>query len=97
MSFLKKAFCDYSCASGQLINSEKYGIFFSSNATHEDAVWVENFLGVKVFDGTIRYLGLPASAIFGRSKSQALISIVQKAIGKLEGWKNRSLKRVKKY
>lgn len=57
--------------------------------SQEDADWICQRLGVKVLDSNTRYLGLPA--FFARSKGQSLNFLLERIVGKLKGWKQRTL------
>ncbi|KAG5523350.1 hypothetical protein RHGRI_035240 [Rhododendron griersonianum] len=78
---------EYGKASGQLINFEKSGVFFSSNMNDFDKQLCCDFLGVNLLKGDSKYLGLPS--FWGRSKAEAYTFLVEKAMGKMQGWKNK--------
>lgn len=65
---LKLIFSNYEAASGQAINYNKYGIFFSGNVDVTKQVELSNILGVSRPLNTSKYLGLPS--MIGRNKTK---------------------------
>ncbi|XP_057811385.1 uncharacterized protein LOC131025602 [Salvia miltiorrhiza] len=65
---LKNVLRVYELASGQAINNQKSGIFYSSNVHQGDRELLSNILGVSVPLNTGRYLGLPS--LLGRKKRE---------------------------
>ncbi|CBI18702.3 unnamed protein product, partial [Vitis vinifera] len=59
-------FAKYESNSGQAINFQKSGIFFSRNVSSLDRDFISNILGVSTPLNTGRYLGLPS--LIGKSK-----------------------------
>ena len=59
-------FAKYESDSGQAINFQKSGIFFSKNASSLDRDFISNILGVSTPLNTRRYLGL--LSLIGKSK-----------------------------
>lgn len=76
----------YGKASGQCINYEKSGIFFSANMKDIDKQLCCDFLNINLMKGDSKYLGLPS--FWGRSKAEAYTFLVEKAMKKMQGWKH---------
>lgn len=74
-------------ASGQTMNLDKSGIFFSSNLNTIDKQLICSFLNIPPLKDDAKYLGLPS--LWGRSKAEELSFLVEKTLKKMQGWKQR--------
>ncbi|KAK8650185.1 hypothetical protein V6N13_139832 [Hibiscus sabdariffa] len=79
----------YSTASGQLINFDKSGVFFSSNVGNRNRNEVCATLGVGSSTNLEKYLGLPS--VIGRNKRAAFVDIHGKLIKRSSGLSSRML------
>ncbi|KAF7154507.1 hypothetical protein RHSIM_Rhsim01G0139300 [Rhododendron simsii] len=86
---IKAILKEYGEASGQKINFEKSGISFSANMCDIDKQLVRDVLDVPMIKGDAKYLGLPTE--WGKSKTEAYAFIVEKTLGKLQGWKQKCM------
>ncbi|XP_058195012.1 uncharacterized protein LOC131311532 [Rhododendron vialii] len=84
---LMKILDTYGKASGQSVNLNKSGIFFSSNLNPIDKQLICSFLNIPPLKDDAKYLGLPS--LWGRSKAEELSFLVEKTLKKLQGWKQR--------
>lgn len=84
---VKSILTAYGEASGQRINFEKSGICFSSNVKESEKENICDLLGVPLMKLDSKYLGLPS--FWGKSKSEAYMFLIEKALNKMQGWKNR--------
>ncbi|XP_058180015.1 uncharacterized protein LOC131298548 [Rhododendron vialii] len=75
----------YGEASGQCINFDKSGIFFSSNLSDVDKQLCCDFMEVPLMKLDSKYLGLPS--FWGKSKAEAYSFIIEKVLNKMQGWK----------
>ncbi|XP_072078185.1 uncharacterized protein [Arachis hypogaea] len=79
----------YTEASGQTINTEKFGLIFGSQVSIQMRVNIEEITGMATWEDPGKYLGLLAS--WGRSKNRALEWIKEKILDKMQGWKEKLL------
>jgi len=79
----------YCYASGQAINLNKSGIFFSQNCPLTLKRNLANQLRVPIIDKTGKYLGIPSD--WGQSKKHMFAWILARVNSKLEGWKEKLL------
>uniref|UniRef100_A0A803Q328 Reverse transcriptase domain-containing protein n=1 Tax=Cannabis sativa TaxID=3483 RepID=A0A803Q328_CANSA len=79
--------CDYSRASGQLVNYTKSGLYFSPNTTPELQHEIATLLGIPVRETMDKYLGLPQA--FGRSKKDAFNYINDRVWSHLNKWNSK--------
>ncbi|CAN0875173.1 Uncharacterized mitochondrial protein AtMg01250 [Linum grandiflorum] len=93
---LREIFDLYSATSGQLINYEKSGIFFSKNLDDMLAEGLSHVLQIfNPFD-TQRYLGVPI--LIGRNRTEAFKSIHDRIWNKLQAWQGKKIsKRVRRF
>ncbi|GMJ05563.1 hypothetical protein HRI_004225500 [Hibiscus trionum] len=77
-SILRDILITYSHASGQLINFDKSGVFFSSNVIEENRSDVCRILNVNSSTNMERYFGLPP--IIGRNKKAAFEDLFGKVL-----------------
>ncbi|KAL6226651.1 hypothetical protein ACLB2K_000612 [Fragaria x ananassa] len=88
-SHLSHILSKYCTASGQLINMEKSGIYFSPNTPRQMAFLMCELLSFREALNPGIYLGLPS--LWGRSKREAVSYIKERISRKIEGWKEGSL------
>ncbi|KAL6201844.1 hypothetical protein ACLB2K_025556 [Fragaria x ananassa] len=88
-SHLSHILSEYCTASGQLINMEKSGIYFSPNTPRQMAFLMCELLSFSEALNPGIYLGLPS--LWGRSKREAVNYIKERISRKIEGWKEGSL------
>ncbi|KAF7140294.1 hypothetical protein RHSIM_Rhsim06G0103400 [Rhododendron simsii] len=86
---LKNILDQFCIASGQLINFEKSSICFSANTSQDAKRVICNILNIPIMGADSKYLGLPF--FWGRSKSEAYMFLIEKAITKMQGWKTKDL------
>lgn len=79
----------YGEASGQAVNLDKSGVFFSSNLNPIDKHLICSFLDIPPLKDDAKYLGLPS--LWGRSKADSLSFLVEKTLKKLQGWKQKNM------
>lgn len=79
----------YEAASGQSVNLDKTGLFFSPNTASRDKDYILSQFNVLEAKNMERYLGLPA--IVGRSKKKAFTYLVKRVEKVITGWKNKML------
>ncbi|KAL0854761.1 hypothetical protein Bca101_059913 [Brassica carinata] len=79
----------YETASGQLINTAKSSISFSSQTPQETRLRVHSYLGIEKEGGVGKYLGLPEH--FGRRKKDLFTSIVERIRQRANSWSTRRL------
>lgn len=75
----------YCQATGQEVNCNKSGIFFSKACPHSLQVNLASELRVPVLAKTSKYFGLPSD--WGKSKREMFAWILGRVNSKLEGWK----------
>lgn len=75
--------------SGQAINFQKSGIFFSKNLSATQCTTISNILGVSAPLNTGKYLGLPS--LIGRSKREVFGLLRDKLQNRLQGWQGKLL------
>lgn len=91
---LRKLLDDYERISGQAINYNKSGIYFSKNVAEERRAELKHVMGVQLPLNTGRYLGLPS--LVGRSKKNIFAYIKERLSKKLQGWRSRKQSKAKK-
>ncbi|XP_020999491.2 uncharacterized protein LOC107489275 [Arachis duranensis] len=79
----------YTEASGQRINTEKFGLIFGIQVSIQRRVNIKEITGMASWEEPGKYLGLPAT--WSRSKNKALEWIEEKIIDKMQGWKEKLL------
>ncbi|PKA54867.1 putative mitochondrial protein [Apostasia shenzhenica] len=79
----------YRGVSGQEVNLDKSGLYFSKNTPRERRLLLRRLLNVKEEISIEKYLGLPP--MVGKAKRKAFISIKERISHKIEGWKERLL------
>ena len=91
---IKKVLEDYEMISGQVINFNKSGIFFSPNVVASVKESISSTLGVSSPLDTKCYLGLPS--LFGKSRRVIFGFLKDRLWKRLQGWKNKFLSRAGK-
>lgn len=76
----------YELASGQVLNKEKFAIFFSSNTGLIDKILIREAGGAVMEGSYEKYLGLPL--VVGRSKYQTFRGVKERVWRKISNWKN---------
>ncbi|KAL8121049.1 hypothetical protein AgCh_017989 [Apium graveolens] len=84
----------YELHSGQAINFQKSGIYFSSNVRLDKQGELKDLLGVHSDLSTGRYLGLPS--LIGRSKKTAFNYLKDRLWSKIQGWSAKCLSKAGK-
>ena len=79
----------YERSSGQKVNMEKSGIFFSSNTSEEDRVMICNTLSIHNEMMNEQYLGMPL--LTGKNKSKELRSIKERMQARVNSWNGRMI------
>ena len=79
----------YERASGQKLNRNKTGLFFSKSTPSNILDQIKSLLGVQEIKQFERYLGLPS--LVGKKKKASLLYIKEKVAAKLQGWKEQLL------
>jgi hypothetical protein len=79
----------YEEASGQLLNREKTGLFFSRNTKADIRSFISQSLGVSSTAHYEKYLGLPS--LIGRSRVSTFNGIKERIWKRINGWKERFL------
>ncbi|RVW31876.1 Transposon TX1 uncharacterized 149 kDa protein [Vitis vinifera] len=88
-STMHTIFAKYESDSGQAINFQKSGIFFSRNASSLDRDFISNILGVSTPLNTRRYLGL--LSLIGKSKRAVFGFLRDRLWRHLQGWQSKLL------
>ncbi|CAN1844985.1 Transposon TX1 uncharacterized 149 kDa protein [Linum perenne] len=91
---LKTILATYAAASGQLINYQKSGIMFSSNADTLLRQGLSNIMGIFEPLDTGRYLGLPSCV--GRSKRVIFSQLKDRIWSRLQGWRGKKISKAGK-
>lgn len=79
----------YGEASGQQINLDKSGIWFSDNMDEYDKQLMCDMMEAPLMRLDSKYLGFPS--FWGKSKAEAYSFIIEKTMCKLQGWKLKRL------
>lgn len=93
-STLKNILQTYERASGQAINFDKSGVFFSKNVNEQLRADLSNILGVHRPLNTGCYLGLPS--LIGRDKKYIFHYVRDRLWAKLQGWRNKKVSKAGK-
>nr|XP_017239407.1 PREDICTED: uncharacterized protein LOC108212190 [Daucus carota subsp. sativus] len=91
---VKSILDEYAISSGQHINYQKSGIFFSADVKHEQKVIISSILGVSNDLQNSKYLGLPS--LVGRSKKRVFGFVKERLWKRLQGWKDKTISRAGK-
>lgn len=84
----------YETFSGQAINFQKSGIYFSSNVRVDKQAEIKNLLGVYNDLSEGKYLGLPS--LVGRSRKRVFSFLKDKLWNKIQGWSVKCLSKAGK-
>ncbi|WOG84407.1 hypothetical protein DCAR_0103590 [Daucus carota subsp. sativus] len=84
----------YELCSGQAINFQKSGIYFSANVRVDKQEEIKNMLEVHNDLSSGRYLGLPS--LIGRSKKQVFNFLKDRLWRKIQGWSSKCLSKAGK-
>lgn len=79
----------YEKLSGQSVNFQKSGVFFSTNVSHPKRNELPAILEVSNDLSTSKYLGLPS--LVGRSKKRVFGFVKDKVWRKIQGWKSKPI------
>lgn len=93
-TYLKEALCIYESASGQAINYQKSGVFFSKNVNEEEKALLSSIIAVTNPMNTGKYLGLPSQ--IRRDKKAIFSYLREKLWKKLQGWRGGNLSKAGK-
>jgi hypothetical protein len=85
---------NYKMASGQKMNTNKTGIFFSRNTTNDEKEQIQKLAGIPIDQCYDTYLGL--LALVGRSRTKAFKNIKERVWKRLQDWKLKFLSQVGK-
>ncbi|KAL8094028.1 hypothetical protein AgCh_035786 [Apium graveolens] len=85
---------EYELQSGQAVNFNKSGIFFSSNVRRDKQHELSSILGVQNELKDSKYLGLPS--LIGRSKKKVFSFVKERVWKRVQGWSNSKLSRAGK-
>lgn len=85
----KRIIDDYQIISGQRINFNKSEVVFSHNVSNELRNFVLPLLGIQQVSLHSKYLGIPLS--FGHNKSDIFKFLVERALQKVMGWKEKMI------
>lgn len=85
---------DYEVRSGQAVNLQKSGVFFSANVDLERRDELSEILGVHNDLRDSKYLGLPS--LVGHSKKRVFSFVKEKVWKKIQGWKSKPISRAGK-
>lgn len=91
---IKSILEEYATQSGQAINFQKSGIFYSSNVRRDKQIEFSEILGVSNDISTSNYLGLPA--LLGRSKKRRFGFLKEKVTKRLQAWSAKPISRAGK-
>lgn len=92
--YVKNLLKTYEMASGQVINFEKSGLFFSPNTSSSDREMLKNLFSNQAANNPEKYLSLPT--IVGRNKREAFRSIVERIKQKIKRCGSRWLSQASK-
>lgn len=94
-TLLRNIFLKYETYSGQAINFQKSGIFFSKNVENHGRDTISNLLGVRSQSlNTGRYLGLPS--LVSRNKRAIFQYIRERMWDRIQGWRGKKLSKAGK-
>ncbi|XP_074348373.1 uncharacterized protein LOC141687107 [Apium graveolens] len=84
----------YKLESGQAVNYQKSGIFFSANVRRDKQVEILSILGVTNTISGGKYLGLPS--LIGRSKKGAFNFVKERVWRKVQDWQHKNMSKAGK-
>lgn len=91
---VKAVLNEYEAWSGQAVNYQKSGVFFSANVRRDKQEELKTVLGVYNDLGESKYLGLPS--LVGRSKKTVFNFLKERVSKKIAEWSNKTLSRAGK-
>ena len=91
---LQRILCVYENSSGQQLNRSKTSLFFSPNTSETTKHEIKNRFEAQVIKQHEKYLRL--SSLIGQNKKKSFREIKEKLAGKLAGWKEKLLSKVRK-
>lgn len=83
-SNIKSLLANYENCSGQSVNFQKSGVYFSANVKHDMKRTISDILGVHNGITNTKYLGLPS--LVGRSTKSVFGYLKEKAIKRIQSW-----------
>lgn len=86
---IKELLVKYEEYSGQSINFQKSGVFYSANVDSTKQMKISNILEVHNDITATKYLGLPS--LVGRSKKRVFGYLKEKARNKIKGWQTKPM------
>lgn len=87
--YIKELLTSYERCSGQSVNFQKSGIFFSSNVRRDKQMEIAATLGVHNEITNSKYLGLPS--LVGRSKTRVFGYLKEEATKRIQRWQTRPI------
>lgn len=91
---IKSILINYERCSGQSVNYQKSGIFFSANTRQQKRQELSNILGVHNSIEGSNYLGLPS--LVGKSKTRVFGYLKERARKRIQGWYKKPVSRAGK-
>lgn len=85
---------NYESVSGQAINFQKSGIYFSNNVDRDKKLLIEDLLLVRNDHSTGKYLGLPS--LVGSSKKVVFNFVKEQVWKRIQGWSEKIISRAGK-
>ncbi|XP_074374457.1 uncharacterized protein LOC141714861 [Apium graveolens] len=86
---IKNLLINYEKCSGQSINFQKSGVFFSTNVTRDKRAEISQILEVHVDITNTKYLGLPS--LVGRSRKIMFNYLKENANKRIRGWQTKPM------
>lgn len=93
-SIIKSILTSYEKCSGQSVNYQKSGIYFSANIQRDKQTELSNICGVHNNIEGMNYLGLPS--LVGRSKMRVFGYLKDRAAKRVQGWHKKPVSRAGK-
>ena len=90
--FLQEVLNVYARASGQILNEEKTGLFFTNNTNEMTRSSIQRVFGAPWNNNIGKYLGLPS--LVGRDKRRVFEDIKTRVWQKLQDWKSKLVSQV---
>ena len=75
--------------SGQTINTQKFGIFYSPNINSRLCGELYSILGLNMIRDDVKYLGIPM--FLTKNKAQNFKFLISQVHSRIQGWKRKSL------
>lgn len=93
-TFVRNILSDYDKCSGQSVNYQKSGVFYSANVRLDKQLELSNVQGVSNDITDNHYLGLPS--LVGRSKKCVFNFLKERASRRIQGWRSKPISRAGK-